>query len=242
MIGLVRRSCEQIESFAEEVLSQIDRDVLYVPQPMPMEKVVRFMVETHGVGIGWDMDLIEPGKYEIASKQICIAANVWGTSRCRFVLAHEIGHALMHKDVLFEGDEYYEQADELKEYDVFSGKRKIKTERDILGWQANRFASAITIPRLRFKDKLTEIQKMLGIPRVGQIYRDSNRYNLIDYHRTMAYLSITYGVSRMSILCRLRTLNLINREARWAHGLFGWLDADAILNLEKKRISRWAKA
>ena len=242
MTGLIRRSCEQIERFAEEVLSQIDRDVLYNPQPMPVGKVMQFMTETHGVGIGWDIDLVDPGKYEVASKRICIAANVWETSRWRFVLAHEIGHALLHKDVRFEGDEYYEQANEQKEYDVFSGKRKIKTERDILGWQANRFASAITIPRLRFRDKLIEIQRMLGIPRAGQIYRDSNRYSLADYHRTMAYLCFTYGVSRMSILCRLRTLNLINPETRWGRGLLGWLDAEAIINLEQKRISKWAKA
>jgi len=184
MIGLIPRTCEYIEKCAESVLSEIGRDILYKPQALPVQRVITYLIEKHNIPVEYSDTLESPGRYDIASKTILISSAIFYTSRLRFVLAHEMGHALLHGDVKFEDNEYYEQASERKEYDIFTGKRKLKTERDILEWQASRFASAITIPRLRFKSKLIEIQNRLGIPKRGKVYQDGQRCNILDYRKT----------------------------------------------------------
>lgn len=73
----------------------------------------------------------------------------------RFVLAHEIGHALMHERFcrIPENMEKYDaqgqaaiQDDEAKLY-VFEKKQHLMTERDWIEWQANAFASALLMPK-----------------------------------------------------------------------------------------------
>lgn len=239
MKGLQELSYEKIERYAENLLIKIDPSIINIPQPLPVRKITDYLVEKHSIFFDYRDCLPDEGsfhvlaKYELQSNTIFISSEISDTSRFRYILAHEIGHAILHSKVQFEGDEYFEQANERKEYDILSGKRKLKTPRDFLEWQASAFASALIIPRRKLKGKLNDIQKSMGISKRGYIYRDSNRYNTFDCHKTIALLAELYGVSKTNVACRLRSLSLIKGSTRWVQGIWG------NKKMETEDIGRW---
>ncbi|OGS10447.1 MAG: hypothetical protein A2234_00795 [Elusimicrobia bacterium RIFOXYA2_FULL_58_8] len=226
MKGLADLTFEQIERYAENLLIKIDPAIINMPQPLPICKITDYVVEKYSVCISYHQSLKSENNFNVLAKYdrslntIFVSSEIRYTSRFRYILAHEIGHLMLHRNVQFEGNEYFEQANEKKEYDILSGKRKLKTERDFLEWQASTFASALIIPRRKFKEKLNILQKSMGISKRGYIYRDSNRYNRFDYHKTLALLAELYGVAKTNVACRLKSLNLIKGSTRWVQGLW----------------------
>lgn len=107
-----------------------------------------------------------------------------GDLRQKFVIGHEFGHLVLHRNLLIKIKGYADVDIADSEKDIVTGKKILLTPRDWLEWQANRFSSAILMPRRTMLSALIDVQKSLEIHRnMGQIYLDEQAYSFRDFQR-----------------------------------------------------------
>jgi Zn-dependent peptidase ImmA (M78 family) len=126
------------------------------------------------------------------------------------VLAHEIGHFILHSNNNFPDSNLtqYNKLDTMRTLALYKfDKDNPHTWRE---WQANRFASCILVSRFTIRDELIRLQKLLGINRgLGKIYLDHQGINKRDFHTLTSHLSRIYSVSRTVVKLRLKALDLL---------------------------------
>lgn len=120
----------------------------------------------------YDFKSAESGSLRRENSQYIIYINPTETpERQRFTIAHELGHFLMHKDVLsHEGDEF---VDSLKQAVISLNrsndvKESTERKREI---EANQFAAALLMPEKEFKKIFLEsndLEKIASLFRVSQ--------------------------------------------------------------------------
>lgn len=77
------------------------------------------------------------------------------------------------------------------------------------------FAASLVMPREMFIVALKQTQKDIGIDKnIGRIYLSKTPYSRRDYAATIGRLAQVFHVSKQSVCVRMRTLHLINGEAR----------------------------
>ncbi len=127
-----------------------------------------------------------------------------------FILAHEYGHLVLHRKVDPVRSGYATSTIGDTEQDFVTGKKILSTPRDWIEWQANRFASAILMPRATFSDALIDFHKEQGIRRnVGIVVVNGTLPSQSDFAHVVGQLSDVYGVNRTTIECRMRDLELL---------------------------------
>ena len=121
-----------------------------------------------------------------------------------FVLAHEISHFLLHKNLKKNNLplEIFKDTED----NLFSWKRKLKNDLDWIEWQANYFAGCLLLPKKTLHIHLMLIQEEIWINWIWHIYVDNQKCNKIDYKRIMDYLSNYFEVSKLSLKFRLKDL------------------------------------
>ncbi|MBI2266825.1 MAG: ImmA/IrrE family metallo-endopeptidase [Armatimonadetes bacterium] len=121
--------------------------------------------------------------------------------RLRFSFAHEIGHRVLHYDIIslmnFDKPElYYEFITKLpeKEYDKFE-------------WQANEFAGSFLVPRSTLRDEVGKaVDRLRKIPRAARMLEEEP-WQILS--RLSPQLSEPFGVSEKVIEIR------VQREKLW---------------------------
>lgn len=222
-----RLSSNDIELKVEEVIKHFDASLLTAAKPTP---ILEFAVETKrqfGVDFRADVDLGHSstgkkylGQFRVKPRGIFIDASLQGSDRLPFILAHEYGHLVLHRKVDPVRSGYATSTIEDTEHDFATGKKILSTPRDWIEWQANRFASAILMPRATFSDALIDFHKEQGIRRnVGIVVVNGTPSSQADFAHVVGHLSDVYGVNRTNIECRLRDLELLqdHREAPTRH-------------------------
>jgi len=225
--GIPRLSSNEIELKAEEVIRFFCERVLDSAQPTPVRE---FVVETKrrfGVEFRDDLDLGQGasgrkylGQFRIKPRGIFVDVSLKGSDRVPFVLAHEFGHLVLHRriDPLKSG--YSTSSIDDTEMDFVTGKKILRTPRDWIEWQANRFASALLMPRATFSSALINHQKSQDLKRnIGIVYVDATAPSRRDLDLTLAHLGSIYRVNRTNVECRLRDLELLqdHRNASTQH-------------------------
>jgi len=173
--------------------------------------------------------------------RIFIDKSLWNDGRLKFTLAHELGHVAFHGRVDIAGCGYADQEIADTEHDLVTGKKILRTSRDWLEWQANRFASCLLMPRDTVKRAVIKVQKELGINRrLGFIYLDGKAYSMEDFLRVKVRLMLLYDVNSTVVECRLKDLRILedqrNRDVKHisellstgpvAHPLGGFLSSN----------------
>lgn len=126
-----------------------------------------------------------------------------GSPRYRFVLAHEYGHYVLHRDILDSKIAVlYENDDTLKSLCTSNNVLKI------LERQANRFASYLLMPKYEFVKTVRELFDIYDIRR-GFMYVDHQQCNLNDYHCVTSRLSAKFRVSKQAAAYRMIDLGLM---------------------------------
>lgn len=156
------------------------------------------------------------GYLDIPSSNIYISSALSPTEyRFRFVLAHEYGHFVLHRDILDNKIAVlYENESTIKSLPVNS--KVLQT----LERQANRFASCLLMPETPFKYAVAELFVKYDIHK-GFMYVDKQPCNLMDYHGVTNELSGRFQVSKQAAAYRMMDFGIlrINEADRIIIGL-----------------------
>jgi Zn-dependent peptidase ImmA (M78 family) len=132
--------------------------------------------------------------------------------RVPFVIAHEIGHWIVHgprySELKMAGVFEQSTSDTI---DMITGKKVFETDRDFIEHQANVFAANILVPVQTFRKALINAQERVGINRKrGIVYLDRKKsYSYWDFQRTLMELKRFYYVSKEVLKIRLYQTSLI---------------------------------
>lgn len=192
-----------------------------------IEKVTKDILDTHHDYADILVSLLEDGAFPIVStktmpfdrlgyldiptKNIYLSSDLEvGCPRYRYVLAHEYGHYVLHRDILDSKIAVlYENDDTLKSF--CASNRELR----ILERQANRFASYLLMPKYEFVKTVLELFHIFDIRR-GYMYVDRQPCNLKDYHCVTSRLSSKFLVSKQAAAYRMIDLGLMKvNEADW---------------------------
>jgi len=125
----------------------------------------------------------------------------------QFTVAHELGHYLL-------GHGQYMQQEFCGGSDIDRDGRFGMLAQDIarMEWQANRFASALLLPREQLAVSLAGLIQLHGITNrgYGVLYVDNDPWNLRTFISITESLASEFGVSRSVVEYRLKNLNLLN--------------------------------
>lgn len=197
-----------------------------------IEKVTKEILDTHHDYADILVSLLEDNTYPIVStktltfdrlgyldiptKNIYLSSDLdVGCPRYRFVLAHEYGHYVLHRDILDSKIAVlYENEDTLKS--LCASNKELR----ILERQANRFASYLLMPKYEFVKTVIELFRIFDIRR-GFMYVDHQPCNLKDYHSVTSRLSAKFLVSKQAAAYRMIDLGLmkVNEADRLVIGI-----------------------
>lgn len=144
------------------------------------------------------------GVCDFNNKRIILNSNLdVGTPRWRFTLAHEIGHALIHKRFFNQGFSSI-LSDSDANYITPSSRKRMEI-------QANQFASFLLMPSACFSMAYLDYRQNLHIPQrhYPRMYVDDQSVNLKDYHGILDKISRKFNVSQQVVERRLFLMNII---------------------------------
>ncbi|WP_158728891.1 MULTISPECIES: ImmA/IrrE family metallo-endopeptidase [unclassified Flavobacterium] len=214
--GLKKLNSSNIENIANEFLNSFNTDILNYALATPLNRIVEYLkneksveVETSNIVDTFNNNVL--GYYDLSKQKILINNSITDTIQFPFVLAHEIGHYVLHSDLKV-NQTIYDNFKDIQ-FSFFEQSYGIKNEKNWIEWQANCFASCLLMPKSSIILRLIAIQKDLGISKQGSIYLDNQDCNKKDYREIVKYLSDFFGVGKISIEYRLNDLGLINKIA-----------------------------
>ena len=194
---------EEIEELAEELTDTLPSwDLL----PVNLERIIRYCELTWQWG---DLPAEQLGIIELSNDLVTINRSLrYDEHRKRFTLAHELGHHLLHKELLESNKltSFGETMSTLANTTPVSG--------DELSWlehHANHFAACILMPR---KTVIEQYKKYYEFyltavygDRLAPLYWDeNNRYAMQNCLRVLGPLSRRFGVSVEAMKWRLKSL------------------------------------
>ena len=212
---------EQICEMARCFLEKYQPNALKVPQRTDLSTLLDFIKKDFGFSfirsdLGSENNSKVLGSTDFRNKTISIdnsfESDDYNKSiRVPFVIAHEIGHCIVH------GPRYSELKmagifDQVTTdtMDMVTGKRILKNDRDFIEHQAHIFAASILVPAQTLKTALIKAQEKVGINRKrGIVYLDKKGYSHRDYQLTLMELKRFYFVSKHVLKIRLHQNSLI---------------------------------
>ncbi len=215
--GVPQLSSGDIEKKVEEVIEFFGPDVLHTPCETPVLQFVDEMANRYDFSYDLSQSLGSNahghrvlGKFIFKPRKILVDQSLNDNPRQKFVLGHEFGHLILHRNLLIKRENYTDIDISDTEHDLVTGRKILLTPRDWLEWQANRFANALILPRATFMKALIVVQETLEIHRnLGRIYLDDQKYSLRDFMRTIEGLQEIYKVTPANIEIRLSDLGLL---------------------------------
>lgn len=151
------------------------------------------------------------GYFDSEKNEIIVNSSIKDTPREPFILAHEIGHFILHKNLKVNKSLYNNFRD--TSFSFFEQSYALRNPKNWIEWQANCFASSLLMPELSFKAILISIQKDLGIRNSGRVFLDEQECNKWDYGEIVKKIASHFNVSKISVEYRFNDLKLIDRPA-----------------------------
>lgn len=214
--GILILDRSQIEHLAERFLKKVAPACLNRPLATPVVEIAeRLQIDGHLSFRVAELGLSSNGQeylgwYDVKEKVLSINQCLFPEDpRLPFTLAHELGHFYLHGKVnprLFASNSAIIR-DSLE--DILLGRLADSNPLTKMEWQANRFASAILVPRITAKLAVVMAQRSKGIRTAGQIWLDGQPQNRRDYSDLVGRLSRLYRTSRAVIKIRLLDLGIV---------------------------------
>lgn len=216
--GVPVLNANDIEVKAEELITYFDPNILGEACETPLITLIEKLQRDYDINFDLSLDLgISPngnkilGKTVLRPRGIFIDRSLANNSRLQFVLGHELGHLILHRNIEIEKTGYDDNEIIDTKLDVVTSIKILSTSRDWIEWQANRFSSAILMPRATLHTKLRELQEASGLTRnVGKIVLTHEQYSMRDYKAIERKLCATYNVNSTNINIRLRELQILD--------------------------------
>jgi len=218
---------EEIDERAEYMLTIFCETCLTEPRATDLSAIIRTLMNQYGVKFDFTRDLGLTldgrkirGRVALKERIVWIDRSLQPNEelcRLRFTIAHELGHLALHRHRPIKHYDAIEDtdADLRMQFDHTSGSRQI------VEWQANRYASAILMPQYTVAPALRAFHAENNVHlNIGKVFVDNSRANRVLYAQTLGHLSIVYHVSKTVVRIRLRELGLlIDRRAARMQGL-----------------------
>ena len=162
------------------------------------------LAEEEGLALRWEnLPDGQVGALDIATKEITLSRELQGNdARCRFTLAHELGHYFLHYEALRDYvTSFGDNADRLTSFATSSPLT-------ILEWQANLFASFLLLPedevRRRFLLRMPEREA-----RMGYLFYDRQPVNRALFAHVAGPVALEFGVSWQALRICLQMMKLV---------------------------------
>lgn len=214
LVGLKYYSKDRIESLTQELWNELDPGILENCLRPPLEEMLRHLNKKKGLrclesdDLGYDYN----GNKILAEFRPEFDMILWdksleGDERKSFVIAHELGHFVLHRKLKANGKLLKRFPD--SEYSYSTQKHQLENDKHFLEWQANYFSSCLLMPSKTIKVRAYEYRKRCNIPRPYQIYLDRQPSNIFDYQRTLKYLANYFRLTQTNIEYRLENLGVL---------------------------------
>ncbi|MFC4738577.1 ImmA/IrrE family metallo-endopeptidase [Flavobacterium ponti] len=212
--GLNKLSSKQIDTIASNLIKEFNPNILNYALLTPLNQILDFLGSKYNLTFKYS-DLHDElsnkilGYFDSEKNEIIINFKVKDTPREPFILAHEIGHFILHKNLKVNKVVYNNFKD--TSFNFFEQSYVLRNPKNWIEWQANCFASSLLMPELSFRAILILNQKDLGISKAGKIFLDNQECNKSDYRELIKRLSSHFNVSKLSVEYRLNDLKLIEK-------------------------------
>jgi Zn-dependent peptidase ImmA (M78 family) len=216
--GLKKYSKSQLETISKELLEIVDHEALKGCLPTPLDKIIKYLENTYKLTFDFENEIDSSidkkihGFFDVTKNKIAIDKSIIGTERFSFLLAHEIGHFILHRELKIHQEVYNSFKD--SHYDFIANKHLLNNYRNWIEWQANEFANNLIMPNSVFYTRLVYIQRQLGISRFGHIYLDDQPVNRKDFREITTYLSTFFNTTNKSVILKLESLQLITYDRK----------------------------
>ncbi|MDN3581003.1 ImmA/IrrE family metallo-endopeptidase [Mucilaginibacter flavus] len=208
------RSAKLIEKITVDILNAFDSSILYKNKGLPMSDFMVYVSEKYSVRIVTDRPIKSDkgkkinGYIDFAEKIIHIDSNLVGSPQFNFILAHEIGHYILHSG--FSMDQMVFNNLQDSEYNKALGKHALINEKHWIEWQANRFAACLLLPYKSLLAQIVLYQINNGINgHRGTIYVDHQQCNQQAFDLMQEQFSNFFGVSKATLEHRLSNLGIL---------------------------------
>ncbi len=206
---------EQIEAKTIELITSVDSSCLIDPVATPIGAIVETLSNEHAIKFVFheDLGLYNSnskilGKCDLKTKTIYIDPSVQShEGRMRFTLAHELGHLILHQQVVFSTtDPIFE--DDISQ--LYRTKYPDRSDLEWLEWHANKFASSLLMPKATFiKFVNNTLNKMDLHLNPGKIYLDDQHCNKEILLNVLNEISLIFQTSKQASEIRLRDFDYI---------------------------------
>lgn len=211
--GLKRLSKKEIAQRVNEILSEIDFEPSRLEKRSLIQDLIKHFKTKYKLKFDFENTLTSIqgkqlfGYFDIKKHKISIDKFLLGTDRFSFMLAHELGHFVLHSNLKI-NQQIYDNFED-SEYDFITDKYILNNYKNWIEWQANQFASSLIMPSQSFISCLSSYQYSIGISKYGHIYLDDQPINKQDFARIIEFMSKFYETTKTSVIYRLEELNLI---------------------------------
>ncbi len=211
--GLNRLSVADIDNLVHDIHRRFNSRILTNGNEIYLEKLIAFFEREYGFTFDFSSTIASSGKkrvigrYDSARKLVTIDKSVVDTLQFGFVLAHEIGHAVLHQDLDIPQD-LYDDFDDSR-YDALIDKHRLENDKNWIEWQANRFAVCLLVPKESLALQFVKILAHLGHSGRCQLYVDNQPWNMQSYNTAMNVLCHYFSVSKAVMRNRLEEFNLL---------------------------------
>lgn len=184
------------EERIEYIIAELPHRAIYVEGKLNTENLCRFLNERNKIAFNFDIQLNQDlgilGKINFNPITICISNHLLtDINRWRFTLAHEVGHYLLHQELMTNYlDEYLDN-----ENSIIIDQALTDTKNNRLEFQANYFASRLLIPHLYLRDIVFEYFRKERINK-GYLYLDTQPCNVALTYNLLGEIQYYFGVSK----------------------------------------------
>jgi len=218
---------DEIEERAEYMLWLFAKESRSKPKATNLNIIINTLMAKHKVKFVFTEDLgYTPAGAKIRGRIALQERTIWvdrslqpdqNLFRLRFTLGHELGHLALHRHREIKNYHTIDDTDEelRMQFNHAGGSKQI------VEWQANRYASAVLMPRYTVVHAILVFHQENDIHlNCGMVYVDNTQTNRRLYAKTLEHLSVVFHVSRTVARIRLQELNLlIDRRERRTEGL-----------------------
>jgi Zn-dependent peptidase ImmA (M78 family) len=211
----------QIDDYAEALLSAHFPDQLCKPSPINPAELITLAHDSDGVttipqDLGHDGGRKRLGRTYLKRKVIALDLVLFQERQVSlpFVMAHELGHWLLHRDCPVNSIKQQEQLpDDNEDIETFEEPDLIWTPLRWLEWQANTFAAALLVPRKAAIRAIWSVQSDLGIAtQKGIVYENATPMGQCETEDQLDRIAKLFNISKTLTRIRLRKLNLYQRQ------------------------------
>lgn len=212
--GLKRLSAKQIDEIASNFINEFRPEILNYGLAIPSFDLLKHLEKKDNLKFKYSQikddkknDVL--GYFDSEMNEIILNESIKNTPREPFVLAHELGHYVLHKELKVNKTLYNNFKD--TSFNFFEQNYVLNNPKNWVEWQANCFASCLLMPEKSFKAVLYVVQKNMGISKAGRIFLDSQDCNKIAHRDIIDRLALHFNVSKVSVDYRLNDLKLIDK-------------------------------